>query len=90
MNNLGYNAQASSIDEDTNKQLASFGFNGDSYSHNYYFTVNFFQTEALTNETVDEDFVEFKNKAAALATVELIDVANTEMDEPIREEPMTE
>ncbi len=65
IDSVSYNSGAASVDDnDPNKVLATMNFSGDNYN-NYYFNVNFTDTAALTNTTVDDDFVEFKSRVAA-------------------------
>lgn len=65
VDSVSYNSGAASVDDnDPNKVLATMNFNGDNHS-NYYFYVNFTDATALSDTTVDDDFVEFKSRVAA-------------------------
>ena len=64
IDNMNYNSSATSVDNNDNV-LANMNFSADNYS-NYYFNINFSDAVNLTNTTVDDDFVEFKQRAAAI------------------------
>ena len=65
IDNMNYNASAASVDSNDNVK-ATMNFNADNYS-NYYFNVNFSDVNALSDTMVDDDFIEFKARAAAIA-----------------------
>lgn len=64
IDNMNYNASAASVDANDDV-LANMNFNADNYS-NYYFNINFSDAANLLNSTVDDDFAEFKQRAAAI------------------------
>ena len=65
INSMNYNSSAESVNPANNEVLATMNFNADNYS-NYYFNVNFTNADNLSSTTVEDDFIEFKARAAAI------------------------
>ena len=74
IDNMNYNASAASVDNN-DEVLATMNFNADNFS-NYYFNVNFTDPAALSDTTVDDDFAEFKARAAAIVAANSAPINN--------------